>query len=223
MCVISLLYYFLFVVTLKEDCFLSYPETKSETVGDYGTQIVFDKHNITITIPKGAIEKGILVEVTAAASFFASFRFPNEYHCISPYLWIGANYAFKQPFKVEMEHHAAVSQQKDLSRLCVMKAESKRDNFGNYAMCEVNDKLEWQFEIVSPHCTYYTKSKCTCLASKDKKMADNVAVYYFLPESYESDDDFSAKFCFCYNVKFCKQVSKYVDILNTAKIHKLYY
>ena len=207
LCVISLLYCFTFVATLKEQCFLKDPEAKSAMVGEYGTQIVLDKHNITITIPKGAVEKGIIVEVTAAASFFASFSFPNDYRCISPYLWIGASYEFKKPLKVEMEHHAAVSRQKDLSKLCVMEAERNKDDFGdNYAMCEVNDNPECRFEIDSPRCSYRTKSKYTCLASKDREMADNVAVYYFLPKTYKSDDNFSAIFCFCYNVKFCKQV-----------------
>lgn len=199
----------LFAVTLEEHCCLRDPQTVSATVGYYGTQIIIEKHNITITIPKGAIEKGYTVEITAAASFFASFGFPRECHCISSYLWIGASYDFKKPLKIEMEHHAAVSQQEDLSQLCVMEAERNRDDYGDkYVMCEVNGKPKCQFEIDSPRCTYFTKSKYTCLASKDRKMADKVAVYYFLPETYKSDDAFTAIFCFCYSLKFCKQVSK---------------
>ena len=176
-------------------------------VGHYGMQIVIKSHNITITIPKGAIEKGNIVEVTAAAGFFASFSFPNEYHCISPYLWIGASYEFMKPLKVEMEHHAAISQQENISKVCVMKGITNRDDFGNnYAMCEVDDKLRCEFEIDNPYCTYFTKLEYTCVASKDRKLADKVAVCYFLPKTYETDDRFTASFCFCYSLKFCKQV-----------------
>ena len=197
----------IFVVTLEEHCVLRDPQMVSATVGYYGAQIIIKEHNITITIPKGAIEKGYTVEIQAAASFFAAFSFPNECHCISAYLWIGASYDFKKPLKVEMEHHAAISLQEHILELCVMEGKRKRDDFGDdYVMCEVNGNAQCRFEIDSPRCTYFTKSKYTCLVSNDRKIADKVAVYYFLPRSYESDDRFTAIFCLCYSLKFCKQV-----------------
>ena len=196
-----------FAVTLEEHCALRDPQTVSDTVGYYGKQIIIKKHNIIITIPKGAIEKGYTVEIKAAASFFASFRFSKECHCISTYLWLGASYDFKKPLIVEMEHHAAISLEEDLSKLCVMEGKRVIDDFGDYyAMCEVNGNAQCQFEIDSAHCTFFTKSKYTCLVSKDRKMADKVAVFYFLPKTYKSDDTFTAMFCLCYNLKFCKQV-----------------
>ena len=203
-------YLFIFTVTLEEHCSLrdAQVSTVSAMVGHYGKQIIIENHNITITIPKGAIEKGVVVEIAAAASCFASFNLSKDYRCISCYLWIGANYDFQKPLKVEMEHHAAISRQENLSKLCVMegKRNTTSDYTYDYTMCEVNDKT-YQFHVDSSRCTFFTKSGYTCLASKDRKVADKVAVYYFLPKSYKLDNTFAAVFCLCYTLKFCKQVN----------------
>ena len=174
-------------------------------VSHYGKQIIIENHNITITIPKGAIEKGVTVEIAVAASCFASFSLSKDYHCISPYLWIGANYDFKKSLIIEMEHHAAISREENLLKLCLM--EGKRYD---HTMCEVNDKSQYKFQMGSLRCTYHTKSGYTCLASKNRKVADKVAVYCFLPKTYGSDNTFTAILCLCYILKYCKQVRMYL-------------
>ena len=182
----------------------------SDKVGDYGKQITIEAHNITITIPNGAVEKGYVVEIKAGASLFGSFSFPEEYyHCVSPYLWIHTDYIFKKPLKVEMEHHGVVSQQEDISKLCTMEGiKDDTDDYGSKytIMREVDDKSQCKFKLGSSVCTYYTKSKYTCLASKSKKITDKIAVYYWLPQSYESAENFLAIFHFCYDLKFYNEV-----------------
>ena len=184
----------------------------SDKVGDYWKQITIEEHNITITIPKGAVEKGYVVEIKAGASFFGSFSFPEEYyHRVGPYLWIHTEYSFKKPLKVEMEHHAVVNQQEDKSHLCAM--EGIKDNTDDYGtkctMYEVADKSQCQFQLSSSFCTYYTRSKYTCLASKSTKIADKVVVNYWLPQFYESD---AAIFHFCYDLKFYNEVCVFVNV-----------
>ena len=175
--------------------------------------MIIKEHNITITIPKGAVEKGYVAEIKVSASVFRSFNFPGEYHCISPYLWIDTNYDFKKPLKIKMEHHAVVSQPEDKSELCVMeRIKDDKDDYGcNYTMSEVYDKSQCSSQIGSSVCTYFTKSEYTCLASKNARIEDKVAVYYFLPESYELNDSFTAIFHFCYDLKFYNEVHTYFD------------
>ena len=190
-------------------------EILPDTVNDYGKQITIKAHNITITIPTGAVEKGYIVEIKVGASCFGPLRFPEGYyHCISPYLWIHTEYSFKKPLKVEMEHHAIVCQQEDTQKLCILEGiKDDTDDYGSEytIMHEVHDKSRYKFQLGSSAvCTYYTTSKYTCLASKSKKIGDRVAVYYWLPESYESDQNFSAIFHFCYDLKFYNEVFIFV-------------
>lgn len=189
-------------------------EIVSDTVNDYGKQIIIESHNITINIPTGAVEKGYIVEIKVGASCFGPLRFPEgHYHCISPYLWIHTEYSFKKPLKVEMEHHAVVGQQEDIQELCILEGiKDDTDDYGSEytIMREVNDKSQYKFRLGSSVYTYYTKSRYTCLASKSKEIADRVAVYYWLPQSYKLDQSFMAMFHFCYDLKFYNEVCIFV-------------
>ena len=182
----------------------------SDTVNDYGNQITIEAHNITITIPPGAVEKGYIVEIKVGANCFGPLSFPEGYyHCISPCLWIHTEYNFKKLLKVEMEHHAVVCQQEDMQELCILEGiKDDTDDYGSgyTIMHEVNDKSQCKFRLGSSICTYCTRSKYTCLASKSKEIADRVSVHYWLPQSYKSDEKFLAIFHFCYDLKFYSEV-----------------
>ena len=197
-------------VTNQEVCVLKEPISVSKRCGNYGSVIEIEEHNVTITIPKGAIEKGYVVEVEIAVSLFGPHKLPKGYIRISPYVWIGANYGFKKPLKIEIEHHGVVLKDDDILLLCVMEASNKNKadySSDEYEMLHVaTHNNSNHCEIRSPFYTYYTNSKCTCVAMRIVQIATEIAVYQFLPKNYSELDTFIVEICFCCNLKFLRKV-----------------
>ena len=209
----AVLKYLIFYVYIDENlemCVFDNPNPLQEECFRRGKKFDINDHNVKVEIPQGAIEKGDTVEVKVAASLFGPHKLPKGYTRISAYVWIGgAGYRFKKPLKIEVEHHAILSKEDDISQLCVL--ESCMHNEEN-EMCEATNTSSSQYEIGSGFYTYiqidHTYSKYTCLAKKSREIADEVAVYQFLPKNYVELDNFTVEICFCCNLKFLRKVSE---------------
>jgi len=194
-----------------EVCTLKEVVSVSKQCTNYGKVIEIKDHNVTVHVPQGAIEKGYTVEVEVAVSLFGH-KLPKGYTRISSYVWIGASYSFKKPLKVEVEHHAVVAKEADVSQLCVMEAciENETESHTDEdKMCEtIQASSSYCNEIRSSFYTYHTRSKLTCLAKKKEgaEIADEVAVYQYLPKNYTEVNNFTVEICFCCNIKFLRKV-----------------
>jgi len=177
--------------------------------GHYGQKLEISDHNVVVTIPNGAIEKGYTVEIEAATSLFGSYDFPTDCFRISPYVWIGASYRFKKPLEIEVEHHAVVLKDDDVTNICVLEAHEKHENDYSSAqkLFEASHKYKGRCGIGSSSYTYYTNSKHTCVAKKGENIAVEVLVYQFLPHNYAEINYFDVEICFCCNLKFFKKVN----------------
>lgn len=175
-----------------------------------GGELSLDEHSVTLTIPKGAVAEGDEVQVQAAASLIGPYIIPDGLYPVSVYAWIGASYKFRKPVQIQIEHHAALSQHEDILQMSLLTAccndrivGSNGEDF--YKMHEAS--YHPQCKIDESFCIYSTDHFCSnCLAKKNEKIPDRIAVYHMLPNSYESADTFSSEICFCYNLELCKKV-----------------
>ena len=196
------------LVKNQEQCPLIKPESVTETCTHYGQRIEIQDHDVIVTIPKGAIEKGYIVEIEVAASLFGSYEFPKGFSRASPYVWIGATYAFKKSLKIEVEHYAFTSKEDDLSNLSVMEVcDKKNGESSEDKVCKPADK-KGRCPVGSSFYTYYTTSKHATFVAKSENIPVEVAVYQFLPHNYAELDSFTVEIGFCCNLKFFRKVFK---------------
>ena len=165
-------------------------------------------YGFKLIVPKGAIED-YCVEIKVAVSLFGPFDIPSNFHPVSPYVWITAvspaDYVFKKQLQIEFQHHADVSELKDISKLCVLKASCTTCSTHHPKM----HMTTWNchFDISDTVCTLFTNHFCSyCLASKSDQIPNRIIAYHYLPENYESADTFRAEICFCYDLSICKEV-----------------
>ena len=175
-----------------------------------GDKLLIGKHSVTITVPKGAVAHGDKVQIQAAASLIGPYIIPEGYYPVSAFVWIGASYTFKKHVLVQIEHHAALSQQEDILQMSLLTAchkdrVTRSDGQAMYIMHE---------PIYQPSCTieesvfiYNTDNFCSnCLAKRNETIPDKIVVYHMLSKLYKSAELFTSEICFCYNLELCKEV-----------------
>ena len=204
----------MYVVRNKELCPLKDSETTLPIMFDHvGGKLPIKKHAVEVTIPRGAIDEGYEVEIQAAASLFGPFIIPEGYYPISAYVWVGADYEFKKKLEVEIEHDVYVTEETDLSELCVLTAceEDKCDGEDNEIVYKMHeDTCEYQYDLNKSTCVLFTSHFCSkCLASKAQK-AQRITTYHYLPEDYKSANEFFAEISFCYGLQFCREVCNWL-------------
>jgi len=120
-----------------------------------GGVLVIEEHAFILTVPSGAIEHDVIVEIQVAVSLFGPFIIHNEYHLISAFVWIGASYKFSKKLTLEIQHHDITSED-DISDLCALKACMKHEQ-ELYRMHEVPRE---QYGVGSSCCIYFCKHFC---------------------------------------------------------------
>ena len=163
-------------------------------------------HNFAIVIPPGAVSQEDCVEIQATANCFGPYIIPNEFYPISSYFWVTANYKFKAPVYLIMNHHAKLRNLEDVSNLHVLQtcAHVKDDNL---IMSKVSEGAYFDNEI--RYCVLATDHFCSfCQAKSIKEIPE-----HFLACYCTYDDCFSgsyiAEVCFCPSNSDCRKVSKY--------------
>ena len=144
----------------QELCPLPDVDITSEDFTNAGGVVVIEKYGVKVTIPNGAIEDHHIVEIQVAASLFGPFNIPNNCHPVSAYVWMGANYTFKKLIEIEFEHHADISNSKNILQLCILKACCTKCNSNHPLMYEITQ----EYVISDSICTLYTNHFCSyCL------------------------------------------------------------
>ena len=194
----------------KEKCPLKHCRIISRMFNYNGGELLIKEHAIKVTIPIGAINKHYEVQIEAAASLFGPFIIPEDYDPISAYVWVGACYEFKKQLKVEMEHDIVVSEETNISELCVLTAceEDICDGENNQILYKMHeDCCKYQFEPNKTTCVFFTSHFCSnCLAAKETTTPKRIIMYQYLSENYKSAYDFTAEVSFCYDLEFCREV-----------------
>ena len=169
-----------------------------------GGVFVIEKYGLTVTVPRGAIEEGVTVEIQAAVSLFGPFVIPKDYYLISGFVWIGVCYVFKEKVSLKIEHHAEISNEDDLADLHILEACMKHKQ-ELYEMHKATG--QYHYSVGNSFCTYSSEHFCSlCLGKTDLNIPDRIMVYHYLPNNYKSSDEIRAEVCFCYDYTICKKV-----------------
>ena len=196
------------VVKNKEPCPLVDCNITSEKLTSNGGIISIEEYGLKVTVPRGAIEDGCVVEIQVAASLFGPFTIPNDCRPVSAYVWIATDYTFKKLIQIEFEHHADISNLKDTSNFCMLSVSCTKCNSHHSKMHNIAQDF---YNIAQSVCTLFTHHFCSyCLASKSTQIPDRIVAYQYLPENYKSFDefdDFISEICFCYDLSICKKVT----------------
>ena len=197
------------VIRNEEPCPLSLSESNIKTVyfTNTGGVIDIEEYGVKVSVPSGAIEEHCMIEIQAAASLFGPFDIPNDWHPVSAYVWIGANYTFKEIIQIEFEHHADISNSENISNLCILKACCTKSCIKCNDHRHMMHRLTQGYCISESVCTLSTNHFCSlCLAAKSKTVPDRIVIYHYLSKDYKSADEIRSEVCFCYDINHCKQV-----------------
>ena len=159
---------------------------KSQEFDCYGGELFIKEHAVKITVPAGAITKGHVVQLEAAAGPLGAYSIPEGYHPISIYVFLQASYLFRKKLKVEIEHDVVVSEDMDTSMLRVLTTGKEVSCFGKDGQKWLEmqeDTCEYQYEVYKSTCTLFTDHFCSkCLAVIDTvNIPKRVMVYHYLP------------------------------------------
>ena len=205
---------FYVIVMNEENCPLKDCQITSLIFDHKGGELSVEKHAVKVTIPPGAIDEGFKVEIQVAASLFGPFIAPEDYYPISAYVWVGACYEFKKNLKVEIEHDLYVTEETNVSELCVLTAceEDKCDGENDQIVFKMHkDTCEYQYKLNKSTCTLSTTHFCSkCLAARTHaKVPRIIMMYHYLPKDYKSAYEFTAEVSFCYDLQFCREVCSF--------------
>ena len=181
---------------------------KSQVFDCNGGELFIKEHAVKVTVPTGAVADGHVVQLEAAAGPEGLYSIPEGYHPISVYVLLEASYLFKKKLKVEIEHDVVVSEDTDISKLCVLTTGKEGLYHGQEWLEMHEDTCEYQYEVNESTCSLFTDHFCSkCLANIDTiEIPKRVMIYHYLPEDYKSEMEFVCEICICFDLTFCKQV-----------------
>ena len=163
-------------------------------------------HHFAIVIPPGAVAQGDCVEIQGTANYFGPYVIPDGFYPISSHYWLSANYTFKAPVYIIMNHYAKIRCIDDLRNLHVLHKCTHEHHVTNsdFLMNMISCGVYFDNEI--GYCVLATDHFCTyCEAKTDKLIPEYLtACYYTYDES--SSGTHIAEVCFCPSNYNCKMV-----------------
>ena len=173
---------------------------------DHNGGIVISKDgDLKLTIPKGAIKKGDLVEFYITTDLYGRTPFVLPSHLrqadlASPYyhIRVGGSYHFHKPVRVEFEHYAVVTAC-DLSHFQLFSCEDDDESF---TMRPINCKLKFDNES---WCTFHTNHFCSyCLLHNCKHpMTSRIATYFLKQKNFYILEKFRVEIWFSFHSSHC--------------------
>ena len=201
------------VIISKEKCPLLNYNIYLKNINHNGGTLFIEDHKIQIQIPENAIANGDIVQIQAAASYFGSYEIPDDYEPISAYLWMTAEYKFKEQVKIVIPHHGAVYSEDDKTAITIMTA-SEEDGITikeGKIVFEMHQDNSYDYEVEGAVCVYKVRHFCSdCVVkNKMKNIPNRILALHFVPQSYEfiNNSETQSEICFCYDTAYCKNVS----------------
>lgn len=188
-------------IKVTEPCPISWEDVISYYVDHVGGAFYNQYHDFAIVIPPGAVSQGECVEIQATASHFGPYKIPNRLHPISSFFWISANYTFKIPVYVIINHYAKIRNLEDIDHLYVLQTCACDSTVagGKLVMNIVSEGVYFDYEI--GYCVLATDHFCSFSTASD------ASVPQYLLASYCAYDKI-AEVCFCPSNCECKKVNQ---------------
>ena len=199
-------------VKVTETCPIYNKDIISYHVDHLGGVFYNQYHNFAIIIPPGAVSQGDCVEIQATANYFGPYIIPNGFYLISSLFWISADYKFKAPVYIIMNHYAKIRSLEDINYLHVLHKCTQDPNTVNddLTMSTITDGVYFDIEI--GYCVLATNHFCSyCQAKSVKHIPEYLLACYCSYDEYTSDESTSeshiAEVCFCPSNSECKKVT----------------
>ena len=212
------------VYSKREECPIKNCKPLSQIFDHHGGKLIIAEHDVTITVPELAVPKGEKVEVKAVASLIGPFKLPEDYVCVSVFVWIGSDYRFKKQVKIRIPHFASIGNSDDNSDIAVLTANTKDQVPGeNGAFILQMHKSECNFEVNAYYCDYFTYHFCSNCLAKSRSIYGAIVrnlvsffsctresrtmIYFYVSDNFAPT---TIELCICYSVKECLEVRTYV-------------
>ena len=191
------------LIKAMEPCPILSDDIISYYVNYHGAAFYNQYHNFAILIPPGAVLQGERVEIQATANYFGPFKIPDGLYPISSYYWFSANYEFKTPVYLIMNHYARIRSLEDVANLHVLHACTHDINVMN-EMNTISDGVYFDYEI--GFCVLATKHFCSyCQAKGVKHIPERLLACYCTYD--DPNGSLIAEVSFCPSNSHCNKVT----------------
>ena len=202
-------------IKVVETCPIPTDDVISYYVDHDGGEFYNQYHNYAVVIPPGAVAKGDCVEVQGTANYFGLYKIPDRFLPISSHFWVSANYVFKSPVYLIMNHYAKIRSVEDIDSLhvlhkCIQLDATDRND--DLMMSTISDGVYFDNEI--RYCVLATDHFCSyCQAKSVRDIPEYLSACYC---SYKESSSGSliAEVSFCPSSSECRKVANYQIIMN---------
>ena len=206
---------------VRETCPFDHAEIFIHYVDYKGGIYYYKDHDVALFIPPGAILQDDYVEINVSTSFHAPFNVPLNYSRISSYVWIGANYDFKIPVYLVINHFLdikSIGHNRKLTAFEACKLHRIMNSDETVVMQEIATSY---FDADLQYCVISTCHFCTYCLAKLKKQDDNFVIeknlfharyFTYQEEEFQNNVSYVAEICCMYRNINCYQVSTYVAV-----------
>ena len=226
----------------REECPIKDRKPLSKIFDHHGGELIIKEHDITIPVPELAVPKGDKAEVQAVASLLGLYKLPEDYDCISVFVWIGSDYRFKKQVKIRIPHFAFIEDPDNIFNIVILTANMKDQVCDENALVLQMHKsvYDYHYEVNDYYCDYYTDhfcSKCvarrrsivrklfslfscareSCETRESSEPAElskaRVMLHFYVSDNFATEFETTIDLCICYSIKECLKVcADYVHI-----------
>ena len=152
---------------VKEKCPLDDTTIFTHYVDCKGGVYYYKDHDVALFIPPGAILQDEWAEIKVSSSFHSQFQFhmPENYNRISSYVWVGANYDFKVPVYLIINHFINMKSVEDIKTLTAFEACKLNGSIHDNETLTMQKITTSYFDTDLKYCVISTDHFCSyCLA-----------------------------------------------------------
>ena len=194
-------------IKVTETCPVFSNDIISYYVDHCGGAFYNQPHNFAIVIPPDAVAQGDCVEIQATANHFSSYVIPDGFYPISSYYWVSADYVFKSPVYLIMNHYAKIRSVEDISNLHVLHKCTQSSTVMNddLIMSTISDGVYFDNEI--GYCVLATNHFCSYCQAKDDKRIPEYLMACYCTYDEPSSGSLIAEVSFCPSSSECIKVT----------------
>ena len=188
-------------IKVTESCPLAVDDIMSYYVDCDGGTFYCHHHNFGVVVPPGAVSQGDYVEIQVTASYFGPYELPNGFYPISSFFWLSANYTFKIPVYIIMNHYAKIRSLEDIDHLYVLRTNACDSTVDGKKLLMSVVPNGVYFDYETSYCMVATNHFCSfCQVKNDLRIPE------YLVASFSTYEDI-AEVCFCPPSSECMKVT----------------
>ena len=174
---------------------------------DHNGGVLINENDMKITIPRGAIRDGDIVNFQIAMGLYGPYVLPSncQDNLASPYYWVGisGSYNFQIPVQVEFQHYGACNPSHYLLLCC-------EDDDEYYTVRPVDYELSFKVQDNISWCTFETKHFCSyCLYHNCRDpMLNRICALYLKPANFQCLNHFKVEIWFTFPITYCLERNK---------------